>query len=90
MGVGGGHSFNEYLLSPYHVLVSMLGMGNLEMDPAHYHPQKGLQASETNSYSTSWEVLHLRYTHKKDLVPLLSKGLQMWQTSLIDYGTISH
>lgn len=38
MGAGGGHSFNEYLLSSYHVLVPMLGMGNLEMDPAQYHP----------------------------------------------------
>lgn len=44
MGAGGGHSFNEYLLSSYHV--PMLGMGNLEMDPAQYHPQKSLQASE--------------------------------------------
>lgn len=39
-GRGEGHSFNKYLLSSYHVLVPMLGMGNLEMDPAQYHPKR--------------------------------------------------
>lgn len=46
MGAEEEHSFNEYLLSSYLLLVPMLGMGNLEMDPAQYHPQKSLQASE--------------------------------------------